>query len=137
MKIRGFLKTYTIFFVIIASPFLLLSFSNLFIPINIELTVYGYVFSVLASFYLAWNLRKDRITVSFDNREHYIDKLNSRLQILGYTEQGREGFLTTFEPLNAYFPGHEVSAYIFKDTAVIITPRKHSSILQESKNMCL
>jgi len=131
MKVRNFLRTYLIYFIMLASPFLLLTLINLFIPINIDLTVYGYVFSFLASFYFAWSLRKDRITVSFNNRDQYIHKLYTRLQILGYSEKGKDGLLRTFEPLCTYFPGNEILAYIFKDSAIIITPRKHILTLQE------
>lgn len=134
MKVRSFLSAYLIFFVIISSPFLLLTISDLFIPVNNDLTVYGYVFAFFASFFFTYNLREGRIVVSFHNRNLYINKLKDSLLDLGYTEKSKEGLLTTFEPLDTYFTGRKVSAYIFKDTAIIIAPKRHLRSLQQDKN---
>ena len=81
-----YLKSYLKVFLTLASPFLLLSFANLFNPVNKDLTFYGYTFSFFASFLITLNLREKRILVSFDNRDLYLNNLKTRLKKIGYTE---------------------------------------------------
>ena len=133
MNARYYLKSYFKSFLTLALPFFLLTFANLFIPINNDLTFYGYIFSFFASFLIIFNLREIRILVSFDNRNLYIINLKTRLSKLGYTEETREGFLTTFRPMESSYLSRKIFAYIYKDSATIVAPKKYIKAFQQER----
>ncbi len=135
MNARSCLKSYLKIFLTLASPFLLLTLSNLFIPVNNDLTFYGYIFSFFASFLIISNLREKRILVSFDNRDLYLNNLKTRLKKLGYTEETREGFLTTFGPMESSYLSRKIFAYIYKDSATIVAPKKYIKALQKVSSL--
>lgn len=132
MKAWSVLRTYLTIYVTLASPFLLLTFINLYVPINIEVIVYGYLFSFLASCYYTFGLREKRTIVSFDDRDLFIHKFKTRMQTLGYVEKSREALLTTYEPLDTILFEKEILAYIFTDSATIIAPKKFIKNLQKN-----
>lgn len=133
MNVRSYSKSYLKIFLTLASPFLLLTLSNLFIPVNNDLTFYGYIFSFFASFFIISNLREKRILVSFDNRDLYLNNLKTRLKKLGYIEQSREGFLTTFGPMESSYLSRKIFAYIYKDSATIVAPKKYIKSFQQER----
>ena len=125
MNAQSYLKSYFKIFLTLSFPFFLLTLANLFVPINNDLLFYGYIFSFFASFLIILSLRETRTLVSFDNRDLYINNLNTRLRKLGYTEETKEGFLTTFGPMESSYLSRKIFAYIYKDSATIVAPKKY------------
>lgn len=130
MPIRIFLKTYLQVFIPIASPFLILSLCLFVFPINRGLILDGYCFSILLSLFLTVNLREVRLIVKFNDRHQYLKTLTELLEGLGYTLKGSEGLLTTFKPMDSFLVRKEIKVYLFKDTALIFTPKRYFSFLQ-------
>ncbi|WP_407310794.1 hypothetical protein [Desulfosporosinus sp. SB140] len=130
MPIKVFLKTYLKIFLPIASPFIILTLSRSLFPVSHDLIIYGYCFSSLISLFLTANLRDVRFIVKFTQRGHYIKTLTELIGDLGYTLKHSEGLLITFEPKDSYFVDREIKVYLFKDTALIIAPKRYSTYLQ-------
>lgn len=130
MPIRIFLKTYLKIFIPIASPFLILSLCLFGFPINRALILYGYCFSILLSLFITVNLREVRLIVRFKDRRQYLKNLTELLGDLGYTLTCQEGLLTTFKPLDPFLVSKEIKVYLFKDAALILTPKRYFSYLQ-------
>ncbi|MDQ7096889.1 hypothetical protein REC12_25165 [Desulfosporosinus sp. PR] len=132
MPVKVFLKTYLTIFLPLASPFFILSACLLIFPINHTLISSGYCFSLLMSLFLTANWRVVGFSVKFERRDEYLKTLTELLEDLGYTLTHNEGLLTTFESRDSHFVSREINVYLFKDSALILAPKRYSAYLQQS-----
>ncbi|SPF49537.1 hypothetical protein SBF1_4540004 [Candidatus Desulfosporosinus infrequens] len=96
--IRSFIKTYITAFGIISLPFIILLVSSYLIPVNLEVIVYGFTFSFLSSFAIAYNFRKYEKSVIFTNENLFVSNLINSLSKLGYIVKDKTSVLIEFEP---------------------------------------
>jgi hypothetical protein len=96
--IKSYLRTYLAAFGLISLPFLILLISSYLIPINLDAIVYGLTFSVLSSFAIAYNFRQYEKSVTFTNKNLFINTLINSLSKLGYLVKGRTAESIEFEP---------------------------------------
>ncbi|KLU66844.1 hypothetical protein DEAC_c15120 [Desulfosporosinus acididurans] len=129
MRIKSFLQFYIKTFLALAAPFMILTFCRLLLQIETKLLIYGFTFAVIASFFLTLNLREVPFVVEFEKRREYLTNLETKLAKLGFTKKCTEGFLTIFENKDSSFLNREIKVYLFRDTALIITPKKYQPFL--------
>ncbi|AFM40893.1 hypothetical protein Desaci_1916 [Desulfosporosinus acidiphilus SJ4] len=133
MRIKSFLQSYIKTLLPLTAPFLILSLCRLLLPIDMNLLIYGFSVSLIGSFFLAHNLREVHFMVDFKNRREYLNSLTKALANLGFILKSTEGFLTIYEHRNLNLFKREIKVYLFRDRALIIAPRKYTSLFRKDQ----
>jgi len=118
--IRSFVRTYFVAFGLISLPFIILLILSYVILVNPEVIVYGLTFSFLSSFAIAYNFRHYEKSVTFTNKNLFLNDLINSLSELGYLVKNKTVGSIEFEPtVHAHLFAGNILMHLGDNSAII------------------